>query len=91
MLWNYHSVTLHDLLLSKAGIIPYLEPSFEDSCVVEKLWDEIPTQFDKPKDQRLALAKVALTTPPIAPPGKKVVYSDVGWAMDGRLLRMEKI
>lgn len=83
MLPEYHQVTLSDLLLNKAGIIAFQQTDFEDPAIVTKLWQEIPAQYSNPTAQRVALAKVVLSRKPITKPGKKPVYSNVGWAIAG--------
>ena len=79
---EYRRVTLADLLLSRGGIMPMQETSTEDPAVVDTLWREIPAHHDR-SGQRLEMARVALDLPPIATPGTKHVYSNVGWGIAG--------
>lgn len=81
MLDEYKKVTIHELLLNKAGIIPFQKHEYEDKNVVKELWKNIPTQYKDPKKQRIEVSKVALNLKPVNKPGTKVVYSNVGWAI----------
>ena len=78
---EYLSVTIHEMLLNKAGIIPFQKHEYEDKYVVQELWKNIPEKFQNPTTQRFELAKVILNIKPICKPGTKVVYSNVGWAI----------
>jgi CubicO group peptidase (beta-lactamase class C family) len=86
MLEDYRKVTLRDLLLSKAGIIPFQRIDLEDPRIVQKLWMEMPAGIPAPSDQRSEAAKLALSLNPIAKPGSKAVYSNVGWAIAGLII-----
>jgi len=81
MLDEYRSVTIHELLLNKAGIIPFQKHEYEDKSVVQELWKNIPAKFQNSTTQRFELAKVILNIKPICKPGTKVVYSNVGWVI----------
>jgi len=83
---EYRNMTLKDLLLSKAGIIPFQNPSFEDPHVVERLWNEIPANNTEPQDQRKEVAALVLNLPPAYDPSSKAVYSNVGWSIIGVIL-----
>ena len=83
MLPAYRNVTINDLLLSKAGIIAFQRTALEDPNVVQKLWTEIPAQYPVPTEQRREVAKFALSLSPIAEPGSKAIYSNVGWSIAG--------
>ena len=83
MLPAYQEVTLHDLLLNRAGIIAFQQPGFEDPDVVQEIDVEIPLRFSDPRDQRREVAKLALNRAPLFPPGEKALYSNVGWAIAG--------
>jgi CubicO group peptidase (beta-lactamase class C family) len=83
MLDEYRHVTLHNLLLNQAGIIAFQQMDFEDPKIVAKLWEDIPAQWPDPTKQREQVAKLALSLKPIANPGEKAVYSNVGWAIAG--------
>ncbi len=80
---DYRRVTLRDLLLSRAGIIPMQDTRSEDPAIVKRLWQEIPAEYRDPFRQRREMARVALDLAPIAVPGSKHVYSNVGWAIAG--------
>jgi CubicO group peptidase (beta-lactamase class C family) len=83
MLNDYENVTIHDLLLSRAGIIPMQNTNNEDPEIVNLLWFELPKKYTDPVDQRKALAEAVLNYEPINTPGTKSVYSNVGWAIAG--------
>lgn len=83
MLDDYRHVTLHNLLLNQAGIIAFQQTEFEDPKLVAKLWEDIPARYSDPTEQRREVAKLALSLKPITKPGKKAVYSNVGWAIAG--------
>lgn len=83
MLDEYRHVNLHNLLLNQAGIIAFQQTDFEDPKIVAKLWEDIPAQWPNPTKQREEVAKLALNLKPIANPGEKAVYSNVGWAIAG--------
>lgn len=83
MLEDYHQVTLNNLLLNQAGIIAFQQIDLEDPKIVAKLWEDIPAQYCDPTKQREEVAKLALNLKPIVNPGKKAVYSNVGWAIAG--------
>lgn len=83
MLDEYRHVTLHNLLLNQADIIAFQQTDFEDPKIVAKLWEDIPAQWPNPTKQREEVAKLALNLKPIVNPGKKAVYSNVGWAIAG--------
>lgn len=82
---EYKRVTIHDLLLSRGGIIAFQRSDLEDPVIVEKLWNEIPRANPLPREQRRVVAELALNLPPIAPPGTKSIYSNVGWAIAGHI------
>lgn len=83
MLAAYRKVTVSDLLLNRAGIIAFQQMDFEEPAIANKLWQEIPAKYSNPTAQREQIAKVALGLKPIAKPGKKAIYSNVGWAIAG--------
>lgn len=76
---EYRKATIHDLLCNKAGIVAFQLSTLEDPVVVKKILEEIPAAYSDPTDQRREVAKVALNLEPIAEPGTKVIYSNVGW------------
>lgn len=80
---EYHNVTIHELLLSKAGIIALQRGDLEDQNIVRKLWLEIPVEYPDAMAQRREAAKLALNLNPIAEPGSKAIYSNVGWSIMG--------
>jgi CubicO group peptidase (beta-lactamase class C family) len=82
---EYRKSTIHDLLLSRAGIIAFQRTDLEDPEMVKRLWADIPSATPAPREQRRAVAELALSLPPIAPPGTKSVYSNVGWAIAGHI------
>ncbi len=81
MLDEYKKVTIHELILNKAGIIPFQKHEYEDKNIVKELWKNIPTQYKDPETQRIEVSKVVLNLKPVNKPGTKVVYSNVGWAI----------
>ena len=81
MLDEYKKVTIHELILNKAGIIPFQKHEYEDKNIVKELWKNIPTQYKDSKKQRIEVSKVVLNLKPVNKPGTKVVYSNVGWAI----------
>ena len=81
MLDEYRKVTMHELLLNKAGIIAFQKHEYEEINVVKDLWKNIPTQYKDPKTQRIEVSKVVLNLKPVNTPGTKVLYSNVGWAI----------
>lgn len=83
MLEDYKQVTIHDILINKAGIIPFQLSENEDPEIVKKMWDDIPKLYPEPQQQREHITKIALNLKPIAEPGTKVIYSNVGWAILG--------
>jgi CubicO group peptidase (beta-lactamase class C family) len=84
----YKKVTIDELLLCKAGIIPFQTTNSTDPIIVKKLFYEIPDRYSDPTEQRIEVAKVALNTEPIAQPGTKAVYSNVGWAIAGLIAEL---
>lgn len=83
---EYAKVTLHDLLTSRAGIIPFQQHAFEDPAHVEVLDRVIPAQAPDPRHQRQRVAEYALAQPPVNAPGTRAVYSNVGWAVLGHVI-----
>jgi CubicO group peptidase (beta-lactamase class C family) len=82
---EYRGVTLRDLLLNRAGIIAFQDTRREDPSVVADLWTGIPKAAPAAVDQRRAVAERVLALPPIAAPGTRSVYSNVGWAIAGHI------
>jgi CubicO group peptidase (beta-lactamase class C family) len=82
---EYKRATIHDLLLSRAGIIAFQRTDLEDPGIVGELWVEIPRAMPDPREQRRAVTELSLDLPPIARPGTKSVYSNVGWAIAGHI------
>jgi CubicO group peptidase (beta-lactamase class C family) len=85
---EYRSVTVSDLLNNKAGIIAFQLTTLEDPAVVEKLMKEIPAAYPDPTEQRREVTRLALSLEPIAEPGTKVIYSNVGWPIIGHILEL---
>lgn len=83
---EYRGVTIADLLNNKAGIIAFQLTTNEDPEVVKKLTEEIPSAYPDPTEQRREVTKLALNLEPIAEPGTKVIYSNVGWPIIGYIL-----
>ena len=83
---EYRDVTISDLLNNKAGIIAFQLAALEDPVIVKKLMEEIPAAYPDPTEQRREVTKLALNLEPIAEPGTKVVYSNVGWPIVGYIL-----
>jgi CubicO group peptidase (beta-lactamase class C family) len=82
----YKKVTIADLLNNKAGIIAYQLIAQEDPVIVERLMEKIPADYPDPTEQRRETTKLALSLEPIAEPGTKVIYSNVGWPIVGYIL-----
>jgi len=80
---GYKNVTVHDLLLSRAGIIPFQRADIEDPAVVEMLTKTIPAKEKDPQAQRKLMTTYALSRKPIHEPGTRSVYSNVSWAILG--------
>jgi CubicO group peptidase (beta-lactamase class C family) len=85
---EYKGATIEDLLNNRAGIIAFQLTTLEDPEIVEKLMQEIPTSFPDPTEQRREVTKLALSLEPIAEPGTKVIYSNVGWPIIGYILEV---
>lgn len=85
---EYRSAKLADLLNNKAGIIAFQLTTLEDPVIVEKLMKTIPASFPDPTEQRREATKLVLGLEPIAQPGTKVIYSNVGWAIIGHILEL---
>ena len=85
---EYRDVTITDLLNNKAGIIAFQLAAHEDPMIVKKLMEEIPSAYPDPTEQRREVAKLALSLEPIAEPGTKAIYSNVGWPIIGYILEL---
>lgn len=86
---EYRDRTILDLMLSRAGIIPFQHTDNEDPAVVEALWTDIPAaNAGTPRSERAAMTAYALSLPPIYAPGDEAVpvYSNVSWAILGHIL-----
>jgi CubicO group peptidase (beta-lactamase class C family) len=83
---EYRGITIADLLNNKAGIIAFQLVAHEDPVIVKKLMEEIPAEYPDPTEQRREVTKLALNLEPIAEPGTKVIYSNVGWPIIGYIL-----
>lgn len=82
----YAAVTVGDLLLSRAGLVPFQDTASEDPHLVEELWRRIPGAHADPPAQRCEVARCAFGLPPLAPPGTRHTYSNVGWAIAGHVV-----
>lgn len=85
---EYREVTIADLLNNKAGIIAFQLTTLEDPVIVKKLIEEIPSAYPDPTEQRREVTKLALSLEPIAEPGTKVIYSNVGWPIIGYIVEL---
>jgi CubicO group peptidase (beta-lactamase class C family) len=83
---EYKQVSLHDLLVNRAGIVPFQQFGQDDPELTEKIWKEIPLGFADPVQQRLEMAKVLLCAKPFVKPRTKAVYSNAGWAIAGLII-----
>ncbi len=83
---EYKTVTLTDLMLSRAGIIPFQQTHFEKPETNQMLWDTIPSKSDNAWEQRDLVTKYALSQKPINTPRTSMVYSNVSWAIVGNIL-----
>jgi CubicO group peptidase (beta-lactamase class C family) len=80
---EYARATLRDLLLHRAGVMAMQLYEQEDPVVRKALWSELPEQTPDARWQRLEVARLVLNQPPIAPPGTRHVYSNLGFAILG--------
>jgi CubicO group peptidase (beta-lactamase class C family) len=85
---DYRKATIHDLLCNKAGIIAFQLTTREDPVIVEKLMEGIPAEYPDPTEQRREVTKLALSLEPIAQPGTKVIYSNVGWPLIAYIIEL---
>ncbi len=85
---EYCGVALAHLLNNRAGIIAFQLTAHEDPVIVKKLIEEIPSAYPDPTEQRREVTKLALSLEPIAEPGAKVIYSNVGWPIIGYILEV---
>lgn len=85
---EYRAVTIADVLNNRAGIIAFQLTTLEDPAVVKQLMEEIPALYADPLVQRREVAKLVLNLEPIAEPGTKTIYSNVGWAIVGHILEL---
>lgn len=85
---EYRKATIHDLLCNKAGIIACQMCNLEDPVIIKKLMEEIPAAYSDPIEQRREVTKLALSLEPIAEPGTKVIYSNVGWPIIGHIIEL---
>ncbi len=85
---EYRDVTIADLLNNRAGIIAFQLTTLEDPVIVKKLMEEIPAAYPNPTEQRREVTKLALSLEPIAEPGTKVIYSNVGWPIIGYIVEL---
>jgi CubicO group peptidase (beta-lactamase class C family) len=83
---EYHDVTIENILNNQAGIIAFQLTTMEDPEIVKQLMETIPATYPDPVIQRQEVAKLALSLEPIAAPGTKTIYSNVGWAILGHVL-----
>jgi len=83
---EYRTATIHDLLCNKAGIMAFQQTQFEDPLIVKRIWQEIPVEYPDPSEQRREVTKLALSLEPIAEPGTKVIYSNIGWPIIGYIV-----
>jgi CubicO group peptidase (beta-lactamase class C family) len=80
---EYRDVTIQELLLHEAGILAFQRLDLENPADVQKLWVDIPAKYTNPMEQRREVAKYALSLDPIAEPGTKTIYSNVGYSIAG--------
>ena len=88
---EYRDKTILDLMLSRAGIIPFQQTTNEDPAVVQALWTDIPAaNKGDPWSERAAITAYVLSLPPIHSPGEEAVpvYSNVSWAILGHILEV---
>lgn len=83
---EYAAVTLHDLLTSRAGIIPFQQLALEDPAHVEMLEHVIPSKTLDARLQRQRVTEYALAQAPVCTPGTAAIYSNVGWAVLGHVV-----
>lgn len=77
---RYEEVTVEQLLTHRGGV-----PGKPPGAAWKRAWKEEGT----PVDQRREFIAAVLAAPPEAPPGKKMIYSNQGYAIVGAML--EKI
>jgi CubicO group peptidase (beta-lactamase class C family) len=85
---EYRGARISDLLDNKAGIIAFQLAARENPVIVKKLREEIPAAYPNPTEQRREVTKLALSLEPIAEPGTKVIYSNVGWPIIGYIAEL---
>ena len=74
---QYETVTIEQLLTHRGGV-PGEPPS--------AAWKHAREQQGTPIEQRLEFIEAVLQKPPAAPPGKKTIYSNQGYATVGAML-----
>lgn len=80
---EYRNVTIHDLMLNRAGVIAFQRTDLENPAHVEMLTVTVPHATTDPREQREMVASYALAQEPEYEPGSRSVYSNVGWAILG--------
>jgi CubicO group peptidase (beta-lactamase class C family) len=74
---GWRKVTLEQLLAHRGGAPANVPP---------ELWEEGWKRIGTPMEQRAQFVRQLLTMPPAAVPGKRVIYSNTGYAIIGHML-----
>lgn len=80
---NFRLVTIHQLLVNQAGLIGYHNSeaeTVEDLAFLEK---ELPKMNLSPGEERESIARYFLNRAPFYEPGRRALYSNVGWSLLG--------
>ncbi|MBN1647623.1 MAG: beta-lactamase family protein [Spirochaetales bacterium] len=86
---EYRDMDMLDLMMNRAGIIPFQQTANEDPQVVEDLWQRIPANHpDDPTGERAAMTAYTLALPSAGSTKSNplIVYSNAGWAILGHCL-----
>lgn len=86
MLEAYKKATLHDLLLHRAGIMPFQSTEMERPEHVQYMWYDLPATWPDPTEQRREMTRFVLSLEPVKEPGSTPVYSNVGYGVLGFIL-----
>lgn len=83
---EYERVTVHPMLLSRAGLMLVQRKDLEPAEHFEMIFEQIPRQTSDPYEQRRLLTAYAFQQPPHSTPGTRSEYSNAGWSILGHLI-----